>query len=56
MNKARHKFADIYLQLYNEATEEYKNTEWWRFRKRDKLMHKIRWSRHHYKLLTGKQI
>jgi hypothetical protein len=56
MSKVKHKFANAYLTIYKQAVEEYKATKWYQFKKRDKIMRKVRWSRHHYKLLTGKQI
>lgn len=56
MSKTKHKFANAYLDIYNKATEEYKKLPWYKFRERDRVMRRIRWSRHHYKELTGKQI
>lgn len=45
---ARKDFAKMYHKIYDDTVEEINITDWWRFRKIDKLNSRLRWARHHY--------
>ena len=52
----KEEFAKAYLDIFRKTADEYKNTNWWDFKRRNRLKDRIRWSQHHYKKLTGKQV
>ena len=49
-------FADMYLDIFRKAVEEYNNTNFWDFKTKIRIRRRLRWSQYHYKQLTGKQV
>jgi hypothetical protein len=56
MTSTEESLARAYLSIYLDAAEEFKLIPWWKFKKRERIKKRIRWSQYHYKKLTGKNM
>ena len=52
----KEEFAKAYLDIYKTAVKQYKAIPWYKFKDRNNLNKRMRWSQYHYKKLTGKQV